>query len=52
VGVTPADFETDIQTGEEMADAQATPDLGAEAGLAPGSQPAAGITPPGPTPAV
>ena len=51
VGVTPADFETDIQTGEEMADAQATPDLGAEAGLAPGSQPAAGITPPGPTPA-
>jgi hypothetical protein len=51
VGVTPADFETDIQTGEEMSDAQATPDLGADAGLAPGSQPAAGVTPPGPTPA-
>ena len=50
VGVTPADFETDIQTGQDMTSAQETPDLGAEAGMAPGSQPAAGAAAPTATP--
>jgi hypothetical protein len=43
VGVSPADFEGDITTGEDMANLQ--PDnLGAPgAGMAPGGQPAAGM---------
>ena len=50
VGVTPADFEGDIETGEELA---GIGDIGGEApgaepGAAPGQQPAAGAAPPGP----
>jgi hypothetical protein len=49
VGVTPADFEGDIETGEELA---GMGDIGgevpgAEPGTAPGQQPAAGAAPPG-----
>ena len=47
VGVSPADFEGDITTGEDMANLQPD-DLGAPgAGMAPGGQPAAGIGAPG-----
>jgi hypothetical protein len=44
VGITPADLESDITTGEEMAN---SPDINnTQAGLAPGAQPAAGAAPP------
>jgi hypothetical protein len=47
VGVSPADFEGDITTGEDMANLQPD-DLGAPgAGMAPGGQPAAGMGAPG-----
>jgi hypothetical protein len=48
VGVTPADFEGDIATGQELAGlGEPSDDLGADAGIAPGQQPAAGAaTPP------
>ena len=47
VGVSPADFEGDIQTGEDMTNLQPD-DLGAPgAGMAPGGQPAAGMGAPG-----
>jgi hypothetical protein len=51
VGITPSDFESDIETGAELAD---TGELGGELpgaapGTGPGQQPAAGAAPPGPT---
>jgi hypothetical protein len=49
IGVTPADFEGDIATGEEMATLGEPGTAGAPppaAGAAPGSQPAAGALPP------
>ena len=50
VGVSPADFEGDIQTGEDMTNLQPD-DLGAPgAGMAPGGQPAAGMGAPGAAP--
>ena len=51
VGVVPADLEADITTGDQMADMQAMPPggiepaAGAPAGLAPGSQPGAAVSP-------
>ena len=48
VGVTPADFEGDIETGEELADLGAPGELPTgDAGAAAGQQPAAGAAPPG-----
>jgi len=47
VGVTPADLETDIATGEELASMgePGAADMGAVPGAAPGQQPAAGALP-------
>jgi hypothetical protein len=52
VGVSPADFEGDIATGEEMASMGEPSELGQPAGspVAPGQQAAAGALPPTPGP--
>lgn len=51
VGVTPADFEGDIETGEELADLGDPGELPtAAAGTGAGQQPAAGAAPPGTAP--
>jgi hypothetical protein len=51
VGITPSDFESDIETGAELADTgEPGGELpGAAPGTGPGQQPAAGAAPPGPT---
>jgi hypothetical protein len=46
VGVTPADLEADITTGQALSGPEALPDLGS-AETAPGQQPAAGAGAPG-----
>ena len=52
VGVTPADLESDITTGETFAAPEGGAELGGVPGAQPGAQPGAAVTPPGPAPAV
>jgi hypothetical protein len=51
VGVTPADFESDITTGEEMNTMGAPGSEAAGGAPAPGSQPGAAVAPGATTPA-